>query len=366
MSTPLEKYQSDLTRDDFEFDSSQQQAVEAIQKLYDELLRELPQKSGMLHSLRSLIGGESVKIKGLYIWGGVGRGKTYLVDCFYACLPFKEKQRMHFHRFMQSVHNQLRELKHMESPLEQVAENITKSVRVICFDEFHVSDITDAMLLSGLFEGLFQRGVVLVATSNQHPDNLYQGGLQRERFLPAIEMIKSHTRVFNLDSGVDYRLRFFDKAEIYHTPLDSDAMPMLQTSFSHISPDAGEADKQLEIEGREIATVRCGGGVVWFEFTALCDGPRGPADYIELARQFQTVLIANVPVMGDMENDMAKRFMTMIDEFYDRNVKVIITAEANPEVLYRGKQLSAPFQRTLSRLEEMRTCDYLARPHLSD
>ncbi len=364
MTTPIEKYQLDLQREDFEFDPSQQKAVECIQVLFDELIA-IENKPSLLAGIRAALFKKNETTKGLYFWGGVGRGKTYLVDCFYSCLPFEEKMRIHFHRFMQSIHHQLKALKNTESPLTLIADDIASKTRVICFDEFHVSDITDAMLLAGLFEALFERGVVLVATSNQHPDDLYQGGLQRERFLPAIALIKSHTRVVNIDSGIDYRLKFLDQAEIYHVPLDDQAEAMLRNNFVHISPDEGVANKTLEIEGREIETVLCGDGVAWFEFVALCDGPRGPADYIELARQFQTVLLANVTVMTDMENDLAKRFMTLIDEFYDRHVKLIVTAEAEPVDLYTGKRLAEGFKRTVSRLEEMRTHDYLAKQHLS-
>ncbi len=220
------------------------------------------------------------------------------------------------------------------------------------------------MLLAGLFEVLFEHGVVLVATSNQHPDQLYQGGLQRERFLPAIASLKKYTKVINVDSGIDYRLQFLDHAEIYHSPLDDRANVMLEDDFIHICPDDGSKEAILEIEGRSIQTVRCGDGVVWFEFKALCDGPRGAADYIEIARQYQTVLFANIPVMDDHDNDMAKRFITLVDEFYDRNVKLIITAEAVPDGLYTGTRLLEPFKRTISRLEEMRTHDYLAKQHL--
>ncbi|MEE9551951.1 MAG: cell division protein ZapE, partial [Gammaproteobacteria bacterium] len=279
-------------------------------------------------------------------------------------LPFPEKSRIHFHRFMQMVHQELKQLKNIENPLQKVADNISTRTWVLCFDEFHVSDITDAMLLSGLLEALFDRGVTLVTTSNEEPDQLYWDGLQRERFLPAIELIKKHTRVVNVDSGNDYRLRFLDKAEIYHCPLDEIATEMLCNNFEHIAPDEGMDDVALEIEGREIRTVRCADGVAWFEFTGICDGPRGSADYIELSRLYQTVLISNIPAMTDTDNDKAKRFMTLVDEFYDHNVKLILTAAVPPEDLYTGKRLTKAFKRTISRLQEMQTHDYLARQHL--
>ncbi len=235
----------------------------------------------------------------------------------------------------------------------------------MCFDEFHVTDITDAMLLGGLLKALFERGVILVTTSNESPDELYSGGLQRDRFLPAIEIIKQNTTVLNVDSGIDYRLRFLDTAEIYHYPLDEAANMMLGGNFEHIAPDEGRDNVVLKIEGRQIKTIRCADGVVWFDFPAICDGPRGAADYIELARQYQTVLISNVPQLTDNDNDQVKRFMTLVDEFYDRNVKLILTAAEEPEALYTGARLAREFQRTTSRLQEMRTHDYLAKPHLS-
>lgn len=365
MLTPLDKYNLDLARDEFQTDPEQKKAVMQLQALFDALIKRNSGGQRLFNAVKQLFGGNSNNdIKGLYFWGGVGRGKTYLVDCFFNCLPLENKMRMHFHRFMQNIHKELKQLNDIENPLHVVADKLASKTCVICFDEFHVSDITDAMLLAGLLDALFSRGVILVATSNQHPDELYKDGLQRDRFLPAIALLKEHTRIVNIDSGVDYRLMFLDRAEIYHVPLDEKANAMLEDNFFHVSPDSGENNLVLEIEGRDINTVKCGDGVVWFNFTALCDGPRGPADYIEIARQFQTVLISGIPVMGEMENDLAKRFITLVDEFYDRNVKLIITAEAEPEGLYGGKRLAEQFQRTISRLKEMRTHDYLAKQHL--
>lgn len=365
MQTPLQKYKQDLQDDNFSPDPAQKKAVLLMQRLFDELTSDQSRPPTLVAKLAGLLGkNQQHNIKGLYFWGGVGRGKTYLVDCFFNCLPIKEKMRIHFHRFMQNVHHELKHLNNVESPLQLVADKLALQTRVLCFDEFHVSDITDAMLLGGLLQALFDRDVVLVTTSNQPPDELYKGGLQRERFLPAIALLKQHTRVMNLDSGIDYRLRFLDQAEIYHTPLDADGDRMLSENFSHMSPDAGQENMMIEIEGRDIQTVQCGDGVAWFDFKALCDGPRGPADYIEIARQFQTVLLANIPVMDDTENDMAKRFITLVDEFYDRHVKLIATAAAEPSSLYNGKRLTHEFERTVSRLQEMRTHDYLARQHL--
>jgi cell division protein ZapE len=365
MQTPLDKYTSDLQQEEFTADPAQKLAVMHMQKLFEELVAQPEKDIALLSCLKSILKIQNKQeIKGLYFWGGVGRGKTYLVDCFYECLPFENKLRIHFHRFMQNIHKELKSLGNVENPLKIIARRLSEKTRILCFDEFHVSDITDAMLLGGLFEALFARGVVLVTTSNQHPDQLYQGGLQRERFLPAIELLKKYTEVVNVDSGVDYRLQFLDHAEIYHSPLDERADAMLEDDFIHVCPDIGGEEEVLEIEGRSIQTVRCGDGVVWFDFKALCDGPRGAADYIEIARQYQTVLLANIPVMDDHANDMVKRFITLVDEFYDRNVKLIITAEAEPDGLYTGNRLAEAFKRTISRLEEMRAHDYLAKEHL--
>ena len=365
MQTPLDKYKSFLHQEAFNADPAQEIAILYLQNLFDDLLEQPRKDNALVSRIKSLFKIKNrQQITGLYFWGGVGRGKTCLVDCFYECLPFENKSRIHFHRFMQNVHKELKQLGNIESPLKIVADRFAEKARILCFDEFHVSDITDAMLLAGLLDALFKRGVVLVATSNQHPDQLYQGGLQRGRFLPAIALLKKFTEVINIDSGIDYRLQFLDHAEIYHSPLDNRANAMLKDDFMHVCPDAGTEVAVLEIEGRSIQTVRCGDGVVWFDFKALCDGPRGVADYIEIARQYQTVLLANIPVMDDHNNDIAKRFITLVDEFYDRNVKLIITADAVPDGLYKGTRLTEPFKRTRSRLQEMRTHDYLAKQHL--
>ena len=363
---PRQRYQADLLKDEFSVDPAQGIAVDYTQQLYEALVREYGNEGGLIKRLKKTFSKKNNNsIKGLYLWGGVGRGKTYIVDAFFESLPFHEKERIHFHRFMQMIHNELKQLKDIENPLQQVASNYANNIRVLCFDEFHVTDITDAMLLGGLLKTLFERGLVLVTTSNEAPDQLYRDGLQRDRFLPAITLIREYTHVVNLDSGIDYRLRYLDKAEIYHTPADEKAESLLQDNFTHIAPDAGRDEISIEIEGRTIRTVCRADGVVWFDFPDICDGPRGPADYIEIARQYQTVLISNVPVFTDFDNDRATRFMMLVDEFYDRNVKLIVSAAAYPQQLYAGTRLTKVFQRTISRLQEMRTHDYLAKQHLS-
>ncbi|MFT5132459.1 MAG: cell division protein ZapE [Gammaproteobacteria bacterium] len=364
--TPLQRYQQDLETGEFTYDESQRDAVAHTQALYELLISNTQSKQNILDHLVSRFSRASPKrIKGLYFWGGVGRGKTWIIDTFYDCLPFEEKMRMHFNRFMRMVHGELKALADIQDPLKVVARNISERARVICFDEFHVSDITDAMLLSGLLQALFERGVVLVTTSNEHPDKLYWDGLQRERFLPAIALLNQHTTIINVDSGTDYRLRYLDKAEIYHHPLNDHAGKMLRDNFQHIAPDAGNANLTIYIEHRQIETVSCADGVVWFDFPAICDGPRGPGDYIEISRLYQTVLISNIPQMDESQNDVAKRFMILVDEFYDRNVKLIVSAATTPEHLYLGQGLARPFRRTRSRLIEMQTHEYLARQHLS-
>ena len=365
MPSPIERYQQDLDSGDFSPDEVQRKAVSCTESLYQQLLQDSNQRKGMLGELlRKLRGGQTSITRGLYFWGGVGRGKTWLVDAFYDCLPFEEKMRMHFHRFMRMVHMDLKKLEDVQDPLAIVGEKIASRAKVICFDEFHVSDITDAMLLHGLLRALFERGVVLVTTSNTHPDKLYWDGLQRERFLPAIELLKEFTEIINVDSGTDYRLRYLDTAEIYHQPLDDLAEEKLLENFRHIAPDRGEENATIIIEHRPIQTLRCADGVAWFEFSALCDGPRGAADYIEIGRLYQTVLLSRVPQMDNTMNDQARRFMTLVDEFYDRNVKLVLSAAAEPGKLYTGNAHAETFQRTVSRLVEMRTHDYLARQHL--
>ncbi len=293
----------------------------------------------------------------------MGRGKTYLVDTFHASLPFPDKMRTHFHRFMQRVHNELEHYKGEKNPLTLIAAKFAAEARVICFDEFFVKDITDAMILANLLEALFERGVVLVATSNIVPDELYKDGLQRARFLPAIDLIKRHCQVVNVDSGIDYRLRALKRAEIFHAPLDEAAERELARSFREIAGQAGEADVPIEVNHRILRARQLHDDVVWFEFRELCDGPRSQNDYIELAREFHTVLVSNVTRMGAATDDQARRFINMVDEFYDRGVKLLMSAEVPAEVLYADGRLEFEFQRTLSRLQEMQSHEYLALAH---
>lgn len=366
--TPQQIYQAALATGDFCEDAAQATAVAHTQQLYEDLLNTLHepklQMSDLwLQLLKRKSSSKQQTVEGLYLWGGVGRGKTFLVDNFYHTLPFKRKLRLHFHRFMQQVHDELRQLKHIQDPLVTVAQRFAKRTKVLCLDEFHVLDITDAMLLGGLLQALFEHGVTLVATSNVHPDDLYKGGLQRDRFLPAIDLLKNTTRVINVDSGVDYRLRALEKAEIYHSPLDAAADENMRRSFAEIAPDEPVLGDCINLYGRDIPTIQLADGVVWFDFHALCDVPRGTPDYIDIATCYHTVFVSGVPGLGDAENDLALRFVNLVDEFYDRGVKLIIAAAEPAELLYTGKRLEFQFQRTLSRLQEMQSHEYLACAH---
>ena len=344
-------------------DPAQALVVEQIQTLYDALVA--ARSASRLSRFFARLAGHSARpVTGLYLWGSVGSGKTWLVDMLYESLPFDDKLRVHFHRYMQWVHAELKQLTEVEAPLKTVARKLAGNTSVICFDEFHVSDITDAMLLSGLLHELFSLGVTLVATSNEQPDKLYWNGLQRERFLPAIELLKQHTCMLNLDTGTDYRLRYLDQASVYHYPADADSAQKLAQSFARIASGSAHTDAVIEIAGRTLQCRQLASGVVWFDFPELCDGPRGVADYIEIARQFQTVFVQDIPHMDDMGNDRAKRFISMVDEFYDRNVKLLVSAQAPAQRLYGGKRLAREFARTASRLVEMQSHEYLGRAHL--
>ncbi|MDX1693631.1 MAG: cell division protein ZapE [Ketobacteraceae bacterium] len=363
--TPLERYQKDLERADFSYDAAQEEAVQHLERLYHELMFRYEMRPRTWISLLNpkQRAKQNIPVTGLYFWGGVGRGKTYLVDTFFESLPFRRKMRVHFHRFMQRVHRDLRQLQGEKNPLEIVGERIASEARVLCFDEFFVSDITDAMILAELLEQLFRRGVTLVATSNIVPERLYENGLQRARFLPAIDLIKKYTQVVNVDSGIDYRLRTLEQAEIFHYPLDEQADIGMRTSFESLAPEPGKRNVNIEIEGRNIPARRVADDVLWCDFRALCDGPRSQNDYIELARIYHAVLVSDVPVMSGAADDMARRFINMVDEFYDRNVKLILSAEADLNNLYKGSGLRFEFERTKSRLIEMQSHEYLARPH---
>ncbi|MEZ5558784.1 MAG: cell division protein ZapE [Pseudomonadales bacterium] len=362
-SSPAQRYRALLELDGFEVDPAQQQVADLLEDLYQRLAARREQRVSLLQRLLRRAPVATAPERGLYLWGGVGRGKTMLMDLFCECLPERQRLRMHFHRFMQRVHRELRDLAGTPNPLQRVAERLAAEGSVLCFDEFFVSDIGDAMILAELLEALFALGVTLVATSNVAPDRLYENGLQRRRFLPAIELIREHTLIHNVDGPVDYRLRVLERAEIYHSPLDQGAERSLQRSFDALAGETPADAAVLEIEGRPIRARRVADDVAWFEFSELCEGPRSQNDYIELARIFHAVLIANVPRFTIRSEDAARRFISLVDEFYDHNVKLIVSAEAPVTELYGGERLRFEFERTQSRLLEMQSHEYLARTH---
>ncbi|PWT75759.1 MAG: cell division protein ZapE [Proteobacteria bacterium] len=344
----------------FSLDASQERAVAAFQRLTDDLHRLERRRWPWEQWI-----GRRPWAAGIYLWGPVGRGKSFLMDEFFRIAPATRKERIHFHRFMQGVHHDLRALQGTTDPLKSIATRIGARVRLLCLDEFHVTDIGDAMLMRGLLEGMVEQGVVLVTTSNQHPDELYAHGLQRAQFLPAVELIKTQLEVVELDGGSDYRLRTLTDAGVYHHPSNAAAEQALQHTFEAIAGGSGQQGAVLEIEGRELSARRLGHGVVWLGFEELCEQPRGTADYIELARRYHTVLVSDVPQFRADQADSVRRFTWLVDEFYDRHVKLIVAAEVSAERLHERLPVRAETERARSRLIEMQTTQYLSLPHLA-
>jgi cell division protein ZapE len=301
--------------------------------------------------------------RGVYLWGGVGRGKSFLMDAFYRCVPLVRKRRVHFHPFMREIHRELDEVKGVEDPLATVAARIAKRWRLICFDEFHVSDIGDAMILGRLLEQVMDRGVEFCMTSNYSPDALYPNGLQRERFQPAIALLKSRLDVLEVDGGIDYRRLKMEKVRVYHTPLGAESEAELARIFDNLA-DVAEERQPLEVESRRLVYRRRAGGLIWFDFQALCGGPRSYADYVELARRFHTVIISGVPCMTAANADVARRFTWLVDVFYDDRVKLVVSAEAQPDELFTTGVHAAEFSRAASRLNEMQSSEYLRSERL--
>jgi cell division protein ZapE len=357
-------YAAALAQKSFAPDPAQLRAVEALDRVRRQLSAAASRRAKLAGVKRRLLRQPARPVRGAYLWGGVGRGKTFVMDVFFESLPFPEKLRYHFHRLMYRVHTRLKSLRRQQEPLETVAAEFAAQARVICFDEFAVADIADAMILGKLLDAVFRQGVTLVATSNVPPEDLYKGGLQRQRFLPAIDLIRAHTDIVHVDAGTDYRLRILEKAEIYHSPLDEKADVNLARWFAEIAPDTGTQGQAIEINGRNIRSLRRADGVAWFDFAALCEGPRGTDDYIEIARAFQTVILSAVPVLDPSREDATRRFIALVDEFYDRRVKLIVSAGAAIDNLYRGTRLTREFERTRSRLLEMQSRQYLAAPHV--
>lgn len=374
MTSPLEKYQQHQKQAHFLPDAAQEAAINHLQRLYLDLCQLQQQQRHKRPRLRRKLGGllgQSSAVKktpqGLYFWGGVGRGKTYLMDVFYDCLPFENKHRTHFHRFMRHVHGRLAVHKGIKNPLLKVAQELAAESQVICFDEFFVTDITDAMILAGLLGTLFDLGVVLVATSNIEPRNLYENGLQRQRFLPAIALLELHTAVINVDGGVDYRLRTLEQAELYHWPLDDTADASLNASFEALAPEQGhiKGAGKLTINSRSFYYVKQCDDIVWMTFEQLCVLPRSQNDFLEIASEYHALIVSQVPRLDRHTSDQARRFVNLVDVCYDANVKMILSAQVPLSDLYAGGQLDFVFQRTLSRLQEMQSHEYLARAHVA-
>jgi cell division protein ZapE len=362
--TPIESYNRKLEYSDFVRDAAQEKSIRLLQRIYDELTGSDLPAPGLIARLLGTRQ-KPKAVEGLYLWGGVGRGKTLVVDEFYECLPFKEKKRIHFHRFMHKVHRRLKELRQLQDPLSRIAGQFSDEFRILCFDEFIVNDIADAMILSGLLQHMFADGITLVATSNIHPDELYKNGLQRDRFQPAIDLIKANTTVHEMAGDTDYRLEFLTSAEIYFHPHDDKAFTGLQRNFDHIASEPEEQNVLLEIDGREIRTLQHATGIVWFDFSEICGGPRSQNDYIELARCFNTVVVSDIPALSAESDDQARRFINLIDILYDRNVKFMGSGCCPPQALYQGNRLANEFRRVVSRLAEMQSIAYMAREHLT-
>ncbi len=353
--TPLDYYHEQVTHGFAVSDSIQLDALEHLQRAYRELIKEHAKREGW----RALFHKPKL-VKGVYLWGGVGIGKTFLMDCFYHSLPFKNKLRMHFHQFMQMVHNKLTAHQGEAEPLTVIAKELSKAADVICFDEFFVSDITDAMLLGRLFKALFSQGVCLVLTSNVMPDDLYKNGLQRSQFLPAIALIKNDTEVFHLESTVDYRLRHLKEAGVFYTPLNSDSRKKMEKSFQEVTQGQTITTDPIDVLGRHIQIKKQGDTAVWFEFSDICHVPRSQKDYLAIAERYKTVFISDIPIIQENEKDMICLFISLVDVLYDARVRLVISAAEPVEQLYMRGYMIMEYTRTHSRLLEMQSLDYFA------
>lgn len=366
--TPTSQYLKALNEGSHQPDDVQKEAVSRLEIIYKELVNSTPpapRTSGLMARVGKLWGKREdtkhMPVRGLYMWGGVGRGKTWLMDLFYQSLPGERKQRLHFHRFMLRVHEELTALQGQTDPLEIIADRFKAETDVLCFDEFFVSDITDAMLLGGLMKALFARGITLVATSNIPPDELYRNGLQRARFLPAIDAIKQHCDVMNVDAGVDYRLRTLTQAHLWLSPLNDETRAQMDKLWLALAGAKRENSPTLEINHRPLATMGVENQTLAVSFTTLCVDARSQHDYIALSRLFHTVMLFDVPVMTRLMESEARRFIALVDEFYERHVKLVVSAEVPLYEIYQGERLKFEFQRCLSRLQEMQSEEYLKR-----
>ena len=358
MTSVLEAYQAELKARGYESDPAQLRAVQALDRCASEWADYKVKRS---NSLKKLINNPDIP-KGVYLYGGVGRGKSFLMDCFFNAVPLRRKTRLHFHEFMREVHRELAELQGTANPLDVLAEQIAKRYKLICFDEFHVADITDAMILYRLLKALFNNGVGLVSTSNFRPEDLYPNGLHRDRILPAIDLLNQQLEIVNVDNGTDYRSLTLDQVKLYHVPCGPKADAAMTQAFDQLAASQDE-DPMLRIESREILARRKAGGVVWFDFKTLCGGPRSQNDYLEIATQFHTVFLSDVPHMPVRLASEARRFTWLVDVLYDRRVNLILSAEVHPEALYTEGPLVHEFARTVSRLSEMQSKEFLSLEH---
>lgn len=359
--SPRAWYESARARTGFVADPAQEMVVEALHTLWQQLLEFKVKRNRLLG--RSLLSPDSPQ--GVYLWGGVGRGKSMLVDAFFAGLPYRRKRRLHFHDFMQSVHLGLAQHGHEHDPLLAFAAQLAGEVRLLCLDELHVSDIADAMILGRLLEALFAHGVVLVTTSNQAPESLYEHGLQRQKFLPTIDLLRNELRVLELGGDEDYRLREMTREPMFMTPADAVSRARMQDLFVRLSAFASETGAGLNIAGRIFPTLRQGQGIVWFDFQEICGGLHAQPDYLEIARRFHTVFISGVPVFTTENAAAARRFVWLIDVLYDQRVKLAISAATDVQELDPGAVLGDDFKRIASRLTEMQTGRYLQLAHLA-
>lgn len=362
MMIPSQRYLSYLQSGKITEDSRQREIVAYFDVLAHQLNRQYRQR--FLRRIYRSVGIKQIPVKGLYLWGGVGRGKTFLMDLFFHSLPFPQKTRLHFHRFMNYVHSAMHAHQGSKDPLKQIAREFAHHSLVLCFDELYVSDIADAMILSELFRHLFEAGVTLVATSNLPPQDLYLNGLQRDKFLPTISLIHLHAQVMEIKGTLDYRLQNLTHSQIYHYPLTDEAEQHLSHYFHMLAKDENNGEKMLVINERPVPTVNCTEGVVWFTFEVLCQSARSAIDYVEIAKCFHTVLLSEVKEMGTSNDDAARRFISLVDELYDHQVKLILSAEVPLDALYTGQRHTFEFQRTISRLTEMQGESYLAKPHI--
>lgn len=359
--TPIQKYQSDIENHGFKQDPSQHSAMKRLQTLYEDVTqaKPAPVKPSLLARLtRRATNPESQKAdNGIYLWGTVGTGKSYLMDTFYDCLPGQRKKRLHFHHFIKNVHVQLAELRDTVDPLKVIAKSLSDKFDVICLDEFQVHDIADAMVLGNLFEAMMENDIIFLTTSNRHPDDLYKNGLQRARFLPAIELIKQRLNLVEVGNNIDYRYQSLEGLDRYYAPLTEASEVKMKAAFDRLTDHQG-APCNLSINGRTIRAKCAHEHTAWFDFEALCTGPRSVSDYIELADEFHTVFISGVPIMTQHEHDIAKRFTNLIDEFYDSHIITFISAESAAGQIYTDGDFSFEFERTVSRLIEMQSMNY--------